>query len=126
MPAPARTSPTRSHMSWRTSGRREVSGDIGGDACPKHQPFEEGVAGQSIGSVDAGGGHLPDRPETFKRSPPVGIGVYATHVVMGSRRNGQESGPRVEAGGQADGKDGWEAGWQGVNVSGGGESPRGR
>ena len=100
------------------SGAGFVEEEVGG-AVREDDAFEQGVGGEAIGTVDAGAGDLADGEEAWDVRPAEGVGLDATHPVVGGGgdRNGGV-GP-VEAGAEAGGVDGGEAGGEGSRRRGG-------
>jgi hypothetical protein len=72
--------------------------NVGRDACGEHHGLEQRVGGEPVGAVQAGRGHLADRPQAGNARAAACIGGDAAHVIMRGRRNRNELARRVDAG----------------------------
>ena len=54
----------------------------------EHQAFHQRVAGQAIGAMHAGARHFTHGIEAGNRGGGHGVGVHASHPVVGGRRHG--------------------------------------
>ena len=64
----------------------------------KDKTFEQRVAGQPVGALDAGAGDFARRVEPGDGGSPVEVGGYAAHPVVGRRGDGHQLTGPVEAG----------------------------
>ncbi len=61
------------------------------------EPFQQRVAGQPVGAVDAGTGDLARCIKSRQRGPRIDVCAYATHQVMCSRAHRDEVATETEA-----------------------------
>ena len=60
--------------------------------------FEQGIAGEAIGAVQASARRLAARPEAFDRRAPAKIDRDAAHVIMRRRADGNGLRDGIDAG----------------------------
>src|SRR5665811_656467 len=64
--------------------------------APKHETFEQRVAGQSIRAMHTGAAYFADRQEAMHRRAAIGCGRNASHEVMRGWRDGDQVGGEVK------------------------------
>ena len=67
-------------------------------ARTEHEPFEQRIAGQTIGAVDAGAGGFAGGKQARDRRAPIEIGLDATHHVVRSRAHRNPVRRQIEPG----------------------------
>jgi hypothetical protein len=82
----------------------------------EHERLGEGIARQPVRSMDAGARTLTNGIQPRDRRPSIEIRLNATDRVVGSRHNGDQIGPRVDAGCTTTSHHRWEFGFQYARV----------
>ncbi len=78
---------------------RHGPGDALGDKTAADGRFEQGIAGKSIGAVEARARRLAASPKTLDRCTPGKIDRDAAHVIMRRRADRNRLGDRIDSGG---------------------------
>ena len=83
---------------WHAPAARRGSLDALGDKTAADGRFEQGIAGEAIGAVEARARGLAASPETLDRCAPAKIDRDAAHVIMRRRADWNRFGDRIDSG----------------------------
>ena len=92
------TSGSRRTSAPSEAGRRRGLQHRSGRSGAEHQPFEQRVARQPVGAVDAGARHFASREQLRDRRAAVEIGFNSAHHVVGRRADRNAIAREVQAG----------------------------